>query len=97
MKKVEGATVKHARRFVFKRWSNFREVRRRIALWTLSIGLIIGATGLQFMWYQDSYRTTANALGGTYAEAVQGPLNSLNPLFASTPSTAIKKSNPLPK
>lgn len=84
MKKVEGATVKHARRFVFKRWDNFREARRRIALWVLAIGVVIGATGLQFWWYQDQYRTTANASDGTYAEAVLGPVDTLNPIFAKT-------------
>lgn len=82
MKKVEGASVKHARRFVFKRWDNFREVRRRIALWVLAIGVVIGATGLQFWWYQDQYRTTAHATDGTYAEAVLGPVDTLNPIFA---------------
>ena len=84
MKKVEGATVKHARRFVFKRWDNFREVRRRIALWVLAIGIVIGATGIQFLWYQENYRTSAYAENGTYAEAVQGPLDTLNPIFAKT-------------
>ena len=84
MKRVEGATVKHARRFVFKRLDNFREVRRRIALWVLAIGIIIGATGLQYLWYQDNYRTVANATGGTYAEAVLGPIDTLNPIFAKS-------------
>ena len=84
MKRVEGATVKHARRFVFKRLDNFREVRRRIALWVLAIGIIIGATGLQYLWYQNNYRTTANATNGTYAEAVLGPVDTLNPIFAKS-------------
>lgn len=84
MKKVEGATVKHARRFVFKRWDNFREVRSRIALWVVTIGILIGATGLQFWWYQNEYRTEAHAQGGTYAEAVLGPLDTLNPIFAQS-------------
>jgi peptide/nickel transport system substrate-binding protein len=84
MKKVEGATVKHARRFVFKRWHSIREVRQRIALWALIIGVLIGATGLQFWWYQNEYRTTAYATGGTYAEAVLGPVNTLNPIFAQS-------------
>lgn len=84
MKKAEGATVKHARRFVFKRWENFREARRHIALWVLTIGIIIGATGLQMWWYQDGFRTTANAKGGSYAEAVLGPVDTLNPIFAKT-------------
>jgi peptide/nickel transport system substrate-binding protein len=84
MKKVEGATVRHARRFVFKRMDSMREVRRHIALWVLTIGLIIGASGLQLMWFQQSYRATANANNGTYAEALLGPVNTLNPIFAST-------------
>ena len=84
MKKVEGATVRHARRFVFKRIDSIREVRRHIILWVLTIGLIIGASGLQLMWYQQSYRTTAHAINGTYAEALLGPVNTLNPIFAST-------------
>jgi len=84
MKKVEGATVKHARRFVFKRWSSFREARRHIAFWVLAIGIIIGASGLQILWYQQSYRTSAYANDGTYAEAVLGPIDTLNPIFASS-------------
>ena len=84
MKKVEGATVRHARRFVFKRMDNIREVRRHIILWVLVIGLIIGASGLQLMWYQQSYREVANANDGTYAEAVLGPVKTLNPIFANT-------------
>lgn len=84
MKKVEGVTVRHARRFVFKRLDSIREVRRHIIIWVLAIGLIIGASGLQLMWYQQSYRTTANANDGTYAEAVLGPVNTLNPIFASS-------------
>jgi peptide/nickel transport system substrate-binding protein len=84
MKKVEGATVRHARRFVFKRMDSIREVRKHIIIWVLAIGLIIGATGLQLMWFQQSYRATADANDGTYAEAVLGPVNTLNPIFATT-------------
>lgn len=83
-KKAEGATLKHARRFVFRRIDNFKEVRRHISLWLLVVGLVIGASALQFYWYQQGYRTSASDSGGTYAEAVQGPLNTLNPLFASS-------------
>ena len=84
MRRVEGATVKHAHRFVVKRWSNLWEVRRSIAIWVLALGLLVGATGLQFLWYQQGYRVSANAVGGTYAEAVEGPLNTLNPIFAQS-------------
>lgn len=84
MKKAEGAATKHAKRFVVKRWGSFREARRKVAFWVLLTGIIIGATGLQFWWYQKEYTTTANATGGTYAEAVLGPVDTLNPIFAKT-------------
>ena len=82
MKKVEGATVKHARRFVFKRWSNFKDARRHIAIWVLTVGLLIGASGLQLYWYQQGHRTIAASNDGTYAEAALGPVDTLNPIFA---------------
>lgn len=53
-------------------------------MWVVAVGLLIGATGLQLMWYQQNYRTTAPATDGTYAEAVQGPIDTLDPLYAST-------------
>ena len=84
MRKVESVTVKHAHKFIVKRWANVREVQQQVILWILAIGLLIAATGLQLMWYQQSYRTTAAKNDGTYAEAVLGPVDTLNPLFADT-------------
>lgn len=84
MRRVEGVTVRHARKFVVKRWSNAREVRRRIITWVVATGLLISAIGLQLMWNQQSYRTSTVANDGTYAEAVLGPVDTLNPLFATT-------------
>ena len=84
MRKVEGATTRHAHKFIIKRWSSVREVQRNVIAWILVMGLLIAATGLQLMWYQQSYQTTAPANNGTYAEAVLGPVDTLNPLFANT-------------
>jgi peptide/nickel transport system substrate-binding protein len=84
MRKAEGATIRHAHKFIIKRWSNVREVQWHIIGWVLAMGLLIAATGLQLMWYQNSYRTITSANDGTYAEAVLGPVNTLNPLFANT-------------
>lgn len=83
-KKVENATLRHANRFVVSRINNFKDARRHISLWVLFVGIIIATAAVQFVWYQQGYRTTAPATGGTYAEAVQGPLDTLNPLFART-------------
>lgn len=81
-KKAETATVRHAHKFILRRWSNVREVRRVITLWVMAMGILIAATGLQLLWNQREYQTTAGALGGTYAEATIGPVDTLNPLFA---------------
>ncbi|MEP7205149.1 MAG: peptide ABC transporter substrate-binding protein [Candidatus Saccharibacteria bacterium] len=83
MRRVEGVTVRHARKFVVKRWSSAREVRHRIITWVVATGLLIGAVGLQLMWYQRSYQSNTVASNGTYVEAVLGPVDTLNPLFAS--------------
>ena len=84
MRRAEGATIRHAHRFLIRRWGNALEVRRHIAIWFGLVGLLIVAGILQFVWFQNSYRTTAPSLDGTYAEAVLGPIDTLHPLFANT-------------
>ena len=84
MRKAEGATIRHTRKFIVKRWGSVREVQRNVVIWVLTIGLLIAATGVQLMWNQQSYQTTAPAKDGTYVEAVLGPVNTLNPLFAES-------------
>ena len=84
MRKAEGATLKHANRFVFKRWENIREVQWHVIVWVLAMGVLIAATGLQLMWNQQGYQTVAAAENGIYAEAALGPVDTLNPLFANS-------------
>ncbi len=84
VRKVESATIRHAHKFVVKRWSSVREVQWQVIVWVLIMGLLIAATGLQLMWYQQSYRTNVAAKDGTYAEAVLGPVDTLNPIFATS-------------
>ncbi|MEI6229050.1 MAG: peptide ABC transporter substrate-binding protein [Candidatus Saccharibacteria bacterium] len=84
MRKVEGATIRHTHKFIIKRWANVRESQRHIVFWILAMGILIAATGLQLMWFQQSYKTPTGANDGVYAEAVLGPVDTLNPLFASS-------------
>ncbi|HSW78316.1 MAG TPA: peptide ABC transporter substrate-binding protein [Candidatus Chromulinivoraceae bacterium] len=84
VKKAEGATVRHARKFIVTRLDNIRNVRRHIIAWLLLVGAMIIAVGAQFVWFQNSYKTVAAAQGGTYAEASLGPIDTLNPLYASS-------------
>ncbi len=84
MKKAEGATLRHAHKFLVNRIDNIRGVRRHVIGWLLLVGIMIVAVGVQFSWFQQSYQTVAAARGGTYAEASLGPIDTLNPLFASS-------------
>jgi peptide/nickel transport system substrate-binding protein len=84
VKKAEGATMRHARKFIVTRLDNIRNVRRHIINWLVLVGFMILAVGAQFMWFRGSYETTAAAEGGAYAEAALGPVDTLNPLYASS-------------
>lgn len=84
MKKAEGATTRHARKFIVSRLDSIRSARRHILNWLTLVGVMILAVGAQFIWFQQSYQTTAPAPGGTYAEASLGPIDTLNPLYASS-------------
>lgn len=83
-RRAEGVTKRHARKFIFKRLENAKEVRRHVLIWTIGIAFIILASGLQLMWYRDSYRVSAVSSSGTYAEGVVGKITTLNPFYAST-------------
>lgn len=85
-RKVEGATVRHARRFLVNRWDKISEVRLHIIGWIGGVGLLIALVGLQMMWFQRGYVVAAPVRGGTYAEAVKGSIDTLNPLYAATPA-----------
>lgn len=84
LRKAESATIRHTHKFIVKRWNNVREVQSRVIFWIIAMGLLIAATGFQLMWYQQSYLTDASSVDGSYAEAVLGPVNTLNPIFASS-------------
>ena len=83
-RKAENATLRHARRFLLGRLDNLRSVRRHILFWMAGVAVLIVLIGLQAVWFQRSYLTTAPDQGDTYAEAVQGPLMTLNPLYATS-------------
>lgn len=85
-RKIEGATLRHAHRFIISRWANLRDVRRHVLGWVILAGLLVVATGLQLYWVQRAHSSHASVAGGTYAEGVIGRLDTINPLYASTQS-----------
>lgn len=85
-RKIEGATVRHAHRFIISRWVNLRDVRRHAFGWVVLAGLLVVATGLQLYWVQRAHSSWAPVEGGTYAEGVIGQLDTVNPIYATTQS-----------
>lgn len=85
-RKLEGATMRHAHRFIISRWTNLRDVRRHALGWIVLAGLLVVATALQLYWVQSTYSSKEAVAGGTYAEGVIGRIDTLNPIYASTQS-----------
>lgn len=83
-RRAESTTTKHAHKFVVSKLDSLRSARQHVTAWLVLIGILISAVAVQMFWYQQAYRTLAWKNGGTYAEAVQGPINTLNPLYATT-------------
>lgn len=86
VKKAEGATQRHAHRFIIRRLDNIRLVSREITLWLVVVGLIIAALGVQLMLGQKQFTRQERIAGGTYVEGAIGQVDTLNPLYVSTPS-----------
>lgn len=84
VKRAEKASTRHAHKFLIKRLDSIRLARRNIIQWLLVVGLLIAATGLQLAWSQEGYQIVAATSGGTYAEAIAGRIDTLNPLYASS-------------
>ncbi len=85
-RKLEGATVRHAHRFILSRLTNLNDVRRHAVGWLMLASLLVVVTLLQLFWVKDAYVASYQADGGIYAEGTIGRIDTLNPIFASTQS-----------
>lgn len=83
-RKMENATIKHAHTFLIHRWGNVKEVRRAVLSWLTLMAVLIIISGFQLSGFQAASSYMGHVEGGTYAEGVQGPLETINPLFATT-------------
>ena len=83
-RRLEGASQRHARRFIIRRIDNMRIVSREVTIWLMLVSMIFAGMGLQFMWGQHNYSTEASAAGGLYAEGALGRVSTLNPLFVTS-------------
>lgn len=85
-KSAETTSTRHARKFVLSKLDSLRNVKQHITVWLAIVGVLIAGVAVQMYWNQMSYKTSAWKDGGAYAEAVLGEINTLNPLYVSTPA-----------
>ncbi|MEK7113264.1 MAG: ABC transporter substrate-binding protein, partial [Patescibacteria group bacterium] len=83
-KKVEVATARHAKKFLLGRLENLQYIRRHLIGWLALLIMLIGLNALQIVFDQRSVSIEYPAKDSAYAEGVMGPINNLNPFFAST-------------
>jgi len=83
---LENVSLKHAHKFIIARMDSIRSVKRHAIGWLAVVGLLIAVSAFQLLGYQRSYSSYAPIAGGTYAEGVIGPLETMNPIFARSPA-----------
>ena len=88
MQKAEGATQRHAHRFIVRRIDNIRLVAREVTTWLVLVGIIIAALGVQLLVSKPQFMALARAEGGTFVEGTIGQIDTMNPLYLTTPSEA---------
>lgn len=77
-------SIGHTRSYLLDRTQNLRDVQRRVVLWLVLVSVLIGAAAVQILANRNAITTVAAASGGTYVEGVIGPLETLNPILATS-------------
>jgi peptide/nickel transport system substrate-binding protein len=84
LRRLEGATLKHAHHFIVRRWRNLQEVRRSALGWVILVLVLSGAVLWQASQTFALYSQEIPSENTTYTEGVVGAVDNLNPIFAST-------------
>jgi peptide/nickel transport system substrate-binding protein len=86
LRSIEGATLKHAHRFIIRRWKNLQDVRRHAMGWLCVVLILTGLVVWQSFQTTKFYSQPIPSEGVTYTEGIVGAVDNLNPIFASTPA-----------
>lgn len=86
LRRIERVSLRHAHKFIVRRFANLREVRRHALGWLLLLSCLTAAVFWQTTISAQPYRALVPAEGGVYTEGVFGALDNFNPIFASTPA-----------
>lgn len=83
LKQLEDSATRHVGKFFSSRFESLRRARRRVVLWLVLIAVILLGIIAQIFIRRDA-TTATGGTGGTYIEGALGPIETLNPLFATS-------------
>ena len=83
LKQLEDSATRHVGKFLGSRFESLRRARRRVVLWLVLIAVILLGIIAQIFIRRDA-TTATGGTGGTYIEGALGPIETLNPLFATS-------------
>lgn len=83
-RKIESSSIKHAHKFIVKRWVNVREVRRHATAWMLLVILLTVSVIWQGFYFSAAYTRQIPSEGTAYSEGIVGSLDTMNPIFANS-------------
>ena len=86
LRRIERVGLRHAHKFIVRRFVNLREVRRHAIGWLLLLVALSGVTIWQSGVSSQAYTAQVPSEGGVYTEGVFGAIDTINPLFATTPA-----------
>jgi peptide/nickel transport system substrate-binding protein len=86
LRRIERISLRHAHKFIVRRFVNLREVRRHALGWLLLIGALSGVTMWQSGVASQAYTAPVASEGGVYTEGIFGAIDTMNPLFVTTPA-----------
>lgn len=84
--KARVESKEHIRENFLQRLSHVKNIRLLVLEWLLLATVLIMLSVAQAFWFAGSYAENTFIEGGSYIEATIGRVNSMNPLFATTPS-----------
>ena len=86
LRRIERVSLRHAHKFIVRRFVNLREVRRHALGWLLLLAVLCAGTVWQASVSSQAYTAPVPSEGGVYTEGVFGTIDTINPLFAATPA-----------
>lgn len=86
LRRIERVSLRHAHKYIVRRFVNLRDVRRHALTWLLVVLGMSAATIWQSGLSAQQYTTGVSSEGGVYTEGINGALDNFNPLYATTPA-----------